>query len=144
MPDALRWRSGEISLPAVRLSRLLGARASERTPHQETGVRLKAGSERFVLIVDDVDAALEIVLKPLPPELSLPALYAGVAILNDGDVVLALDAAGLAETFGLTTVVAARARLSAGGLAQRRPAAAGVPHRTRGLARRAAASDPVD
>ena len=144
MPDALRWRSGEVSFPAVRLSRLLGEGAPERTPAEEAGLHVRVGSERFVLIVDDVDEVLEIVLKPLPPEVPLPALYAGVAILNDGDVVLALDAAGVAETLGLAAVVTATARA-----APLSPPIVDLPllayrFRFAHLARRAAAGHPVD
>ena len=46
MPDALRWRSGDVSLPAVRFRGLLGERAGERTPRQETGFQERTSKKR--------------------------------------------------------------------------------------------------
>ncbi len=66
-------------------------------------VVLQAGASQFGLVVDAVHGTEEIVVKPLGSQLRGITCFAGAAILGDGQVVLILDVAGLAE---MTVVVA--------------------------------------
>src|SRR5208337_4899504 len=62
---------------------------------------LQAGAGQFGLVVDAVNDTEEIVVKPLGKELRAAACFAGAAILGDGQVVLILDVAGLAQLAGI-------------------------------------------
>ncbi len=108
MPDALLWRVGGAAFPAVRLGSLLGMPGTSAPG--EIALILRSGAERHVLIVDEIVEVQEAVFKPLPPEVPLPNLFSGAAILNDGDVVLALDPSGIAGIMGLDNAVSAKVR----------------------------------
>ena len=60
-------------------------------------VVLKAGTERFGLIVDAVVDTEEIVVKPLHDQLASCAAYAGTTVLGDGHIALILDIAGILD-----------------------------------------------
>jgi len=64
---------------------------------------LQAGTGRLGLVVDAVSDTEEIVVKPLGQQLRAISCYAGAAILGDGQVVLILDVAGLAQRTGVVT-----------------------------------------
>ncbi len=61
---------------------------------------IKVGIHRFGLLVDGVNDAEEIVVKPVPTALRGIALYAGNTILGDGSVVMILDPKGVAAAIG--------------------------------------------
>ena len=64
-------------------------------------VVLQASAGQFGLVVDAVHDTEEIVVKPLGPQLKGLVCFAGAAILGDGQVVLILDVAGLAQRAGV-------------------------------------------
>ena len=109
MPDALRWRAGGASVPAVRLRQVLGLAGAPKPPH-EAALRVRAGAHRYVLIVDDVEEAQETVFKQLPAGVPLPPYFIGAAILNDGAVLLALDPPTIGELAGIDHRVSANVR----------------------------------
>ena len=62
---------------------------------------LQAGAGQFGLVVDAVSDTEEMVVKPLGKEVGSVTCFAGAAILGDGQVVLILDVAGLAQLAGI-------------------------------------------
>ena len=62
-----------------------------------TIVVLQADGRQFGLVVDDVNDAEEIVVKPLARQLKGIQFYAGATIMGDGRVALILDVPGLAQ-----------------------------------------------
>lgn len=60
-------------------------------------VVLRADSRQFGLVVDEINDAEEIVVKPLSKQLKSINLYAGATIRGDGKVALILDVLGLAH-----------------------------------------------
>lgn len=91
-------------LPLLRLSAVLGMPPEEagETPRRATHVLvLKAGNNRFGLVVDEVLDSEEIVVKQLPAALKESRCYAGATIMGDGRVAMILDAVGLADFAGL-------------------------------------------
>jgi two-component system, chemotaxis family, sensor kinase CheA len=92
---------GEL-LPLVWLDALLTAPAAAGSAAR-SGLRsarnivvLQAGEHKFGLVVDGVNEAHEIVVKPLGWHLRGTGLFAGATILGDGRVALILDVRGLA------------------------------------------------
>jgi two-component system chemotaxis sensor kinase CheA len=67
-------------------------------------VVLNAEGRAFGLIVDGIDDAEEIVVKPLADPLKDISILAGATILGDGRVGLILDIPGIARASGLTAV----------------------------------------
>ncbi len=61
---------------------------------------VKAGAERYGLIVDEILGAEEIVIKPIHPLLNDLRCYSGTTVMGDGRVVLILDTLGMAEHAG--------------------------------------------
>src|SRR5262249_28255025 len=112
-------------LPLVRLSEVLGrplpftaATRMEmlhkvRSPKSEGGVDgisirppvffavVKAGAQRFGLVVDQLLNTEEIVVKPMHPVLKPLRCYAGATIMGDGRVALILDIEGIARHAGI-------------------------------------------
>ncbi len=96
--------------PVYRLrDRLLPLCFLDRELHLESGgqqvlhiVVLEAGTRQFGLVVDAVHDTEEVVVKPLGAQLRAIACFAGATILGDGQVVLVLDVAGLAQLAGVT------------------------------------------
>jgi len=64
-------------------------------------VVLQADSQRFGLVVEDINDTEEIVVKPLSKQLKGAAIYAGATIMGDGQVALILDVMSLASRVGL-------------------------------------------
>jgi len=56
---------------------------------------LIAGNRRFGLIIDEVIATEEIVVKPMHPAIKKIQIYSGATILGDGSVAMILDAEGI-------------------------------------------------
>lgn len=65
---------------------------------------VSTGSLTYGLIVDELQDAEEIVVKPLGRHLKSCGAYAGATIMGDGRVALILDISSLAETASLTSV----------------------------------------
>ncbi len=97
---------GEI-LPLVRLGDLLQIPAAA-APHDHDGgtniIVVGAGSQRYGLVVDEVQDTEEIVVKPMHGELKRIKTYAGATVLGDGSIALILDVIGLAATAGIEAV----------------------------------------
>jgi two-component system, chemotaxis family, sensor kinase CheA len=95
--------------PVYRLrDRLLHLCFLDRELHLESSgqgvlhiVVLEAGAGQFGLVVDAVHDTEEIVVKPVGAQLRAIVCFAGAAILGDGQVVLVLDVAGLAQLAGI-------------------------------------------
>ncbi|MDX2037891.1 MAG: chemotaxis protein CheW [Isosphaeraceae bacterium] len=88
-------------LPLVDLNLVLGVgRREERVDVGERRVNivvLQADELRFGLVVDRIDDAQEIVVRPLARQLKGIACFAGATIMGDGRIALILDAFGLAK-----------------------------------------------
>ncbi|OQX22912.1 MAG: hypothetical protein BWK80_28720 [Desulfobacteraceae bacterium IS3] len=68
---------------------------------QLTFAVLKAGNERFGLIIDRVIGTEEIVVKPMHPCLKSLNIYSGATVMGDGKVSLILDTEGIAAYSGI-------------------------------------------
>jgi two-component system, chemotaxis family, sensor kinase CheA len=66
-------------------------------------VVVQAGKRRIGLVVDEINDAEDIVVKPLCRQLKSMRIFAGASIMGDGTVVLILDVAGLAQRFGIAS-----------------------------------------
>lgn len=64
-------------------------------------VVLQADSQRFGLVVEEINDTEEIVVKPLGKQLKGIGVYAGATIMGDGQVALILDVMNLANKVGL-------------------------------------------
>lgn len=84
-------------IPLLSLNSLLALDAdpvvNEDNEHAALVVRI--GSEQVGLIVDDFNEVIDVILKPLPGELSKLSCYAGSALLGDGSVLMVLNPRGL-------------------------------------------------
>ena len=89
-------------LPLVHLSERLGLRRDDVESDVVNIVVLQANDRRFGLVVDKINDAAEIVVKPLSRQLKGLSEYAGATIMGDGAVALILDVMGLAMAAGLT------------------------------------------
>ena len=87
-------------LPLVALSDVLHLDKSRCADEPRLIVVIGYGVQRFGIMVDAVDDAEEIVVKPLAPMLRGIRLFAGSAILGDGNVALILDPGALAAAAG--------------------------------------------
>jgi two-component system chemotaxis sensor kinase CheA len=87
-------------LPLVALQDVLGI--GGRTEHAaDTYVAvIGIGTQRFGIMIDGVEDAEEIVVKPLSPALRGLSIFAGSAILGDGRITMILDPNGLAAAVG--------------------------------------------
>lgn len=85
----------------------LGSQLVNRPIYDDSGpvhaslVVLKSNEMRFGLIIDAIHDSQEIVVKALDSLLKNIAIYSAATILDDGDVALILDIAGLAQIAGL-------------------------------------------
>jgi two-component system chemotaxis sensor kinase CheA len=87
-------------LPLVALNDVLHLGASECAEDRRLIVIMGYGAQRFGIMVDGIDDAEEIVVKPLAPMLRGTRLFAGSTILGDGSVALILDPGALAAAVG--------------------------------------------
>lgn len=67
-------------------------------------VVVSTGSIKYGLVVDELNDAEEIVVKPLGRHLKNCTTYAGATIMGDGKVSLILDVAGIAAKMSLNTI----------------------------------------
>jgi two-component system chemotaxis sensor kinase CheA len=90
---------GERPLDLVELGARLGIEPdpAERRRRPRRALLLDSDGERIGLLVEEVLGRREIVVRPLEPPLSRLGEFAGASLLDDGDVALVLDPAGLAR-----------------------------------------------
>tara|TARA_Y100001001_G_scaffold45949_1_gene41129 strand:- start:19668 stop:22049 length:2382 start_codon:yes stop_codon:yes gene_type:complete len=103
-PDAIRTLGnqqmadlrGEL-LPLVSLNQALAIeRPQQLSPEGEyTVLSVRLGNESIGLIVDEVQEVADMLLKPLPGDLSKMSAYAGSSLLGDGTVLMVLNPRGL-------------------------------------------------
>jgi two-component system chemotaxis sensor kinase CheA len=103
----IEWRRGApvlrlrgSSLPLLALSDVLHLGESQGVEERRLIVIIGFGAQRFGVMVDGVDDAEEIVVKPLAPMLRAARLFAGSTILGNGRVALILDPGALATALG--------------------------------------------
>jgi two-component system chemotaxis sensor kinase CheA len=95
-------------LPLVDLNRHLGL--TSRTDGEAVSiVVLQADGRQFGLVVDAINDAEEIVVKPLGKQLKGLASFAGATIMGDGRVALILDVLGVAQLAHVITGARERA-----------------------------------
>jgi two-component system, chemotaxis family, sensor kinase CheA len=95
-------------LPLVRLDEVLGI-ATEVADDRDTNIAVvQVGEDQFGVIVDEVFDTEEIVVKPVGSLLKGNNLYQGTTILGDGRVIMILDVAGIAASFGGISVAGSR------------------------------------
>ena len=83
-------------LPLAGLSDMLRLGESQDADEPRLIVVIGYGARRFGIMVDGVDDAEEIVVKPLAPMLRSARLFVGSTLLSDGSVALILDPGALA------------------------------------------------
>ena len=88
-------------LPLIDLNETLGFPGDQRPDGAVNIVVLQADRRRFGLVVDRIDDAQEIVVRPLARQLKGIACLAGATVMGDGAIALILDVFGLAR--GLDT-----------------------------------------
>lgn len=87
-------------LPLVRLADVLGFAKGAAETEESLVAIVGYGTQRFGVMIDEVDEVEEIVVKPLSPLLRGTKLFAGSTILGDGGVVLILDPGAIAAAVG--------------------------------------------
>ena len=90
-------------MPSVMLAEILemgGAPAPSGKGQLYLIVRL-VGGDMFALGVDEIESLAELVIKPVAPMLQNTGFYVGMAQLDDGSPVMALDVAGVADAAGM-------------------------------------------
>jgi two-component system chemotaxis sensor kinase CheA len=90
---------GEL-LPLLRLREFLGVAGADPPIERAQVVVVEGAGKKFGLLVDDVLAQQQVVIKPLGETLSESEFLAGGAILSDGLVGLILNVDRLANLFG--------------------------------------------
>ncbi len=95
MGDVELFRLREQLMPMVRLDRLLGLAASAEEAHGFYLIVLESEGCRYGLVVDDLHAPEEIVVKPLSPVLRDMGLFSGATVLGNGMLAMILDVAAL-------------------------------------------------
>jgi two-component system chemotaxis sensor kinase CheA len=102
--DAEVFRLRERLLPMVWLDRLLGMKNSSDS-HGFYMAVLEAEGCRYGLVVDDLLAPEEIVVKPLSAVLREIGLFSGATVLGNGTLALILDIAATAARAGVKPVI---------------------------------------
>ncbi len=96
------YRLRERLLPMVWLDRLLGLTANERAESEGFYMAvLEAEGRRYGLVVEELLAPEEIVVKPLSVVLREIGLFSGATVLGNGTLALILDVAETAERAGV-------------------------------------------
>jgi two-component system, chemotaxis family, sensor kinase CheA len=105
--DARVYRYRDTLLPLVFLHDALGIRGTVEAGLTKSGEAalhiavVHAEGVTFGLVVDEILASQEIVVKPLAEPLKQAAVFTGATILGDGRVALILDVPGLARHSGV-------------------------------------------
>jgi two-component system chemotaxis sensor kinase CheA len=101
--DAELYRLRENLLPMVRLDRMLGLDgvAANRQAHGFYMIVLESEGCQYGLVVDDLMAPEEIVVKPLSPVLREIGLFSGATVLGNGALAMILDVAATGVRGGI-------------------------------------------
>ncbi len=118
--DAYVLRLRDTLLPLVNLNKILGlSKSADSGPSSiatDSGqyatdntkplriLVIKHDESRFGLIVDSIESAEEIVVKPLPRYLKKMKCFSGVSILGNGKVSLILDVAGILKKAAIRNI----------------------------------------
>jgi two-component system chemotaxis sensor kinase CheA len=99
------YRLRESMLPLVWLDRLLGLEHSaDAEKHDFYIAVVESEGRRFGLVVDDLKAPEEIVVKPLSAELREIGVFSGATVLGNGTLALILDVAATGARAGVRPV----------------------------------------
>jgi two-component system chemotaxis sensor kinase CheA len=98
--EAEVYRLRDELLPMVSLDDVLGLK-KQRGPLGFYVAVVEVDEVRFALVVDDVIAAEEIVVKPVSSVVRQLGVYSGATVLGDGDVAMVLDMAAIANRAGM-------------------------------------------
>jgi len=99
------YRLREGLLPLVWLDRLLGLEQSADTAELGFYIAVvESEGRRFGLVVDDLKAPEEIVVKPLSVELREIGVFSGATVLGNGTLALILDVAAMGARAGVRPV----------------------------------------
>ncbi len=103
MGEAELYRLRETLLPMIRLDRMLGLGNGKKREDAQGFylVVLEQEGCRFGLVVDDILAPEEIVLKPLSPGLREIGLFSGATVLGNGTLAMIVDIAAIAMRAGV-------------------------------------------
>ncbi len=88
-------------LPCLALADLLGLQSAVAELDRTLIVLRLAGGELFALMVDRLHDHEELVVKPVAPAVMAIGIYAGTTLTDEGDPILLLEVAGLAQAGGL-------------------------------------------
>jgi len=101
--DAELFRLRDTLLPMVRLDRMLGLDgvAANRQSHGFYLIVLESDGCAYGLVVDDLLAPEEIVVKPLSPVLREIGLFSGATVLGNGALAMILDVAATGVRGGI-------------------------------------------
>ncbi len=101
--DAPVMQLRDETLPLVVLSEALELEESEPA-RDGFAIVLRVGGLRFGLLVDAICDVQEVVIEPLVSPLARIGVFLGQTLLGDGDVVLILDPAAIAERMKVQTI----------------------------------------
>lgn len=125
MGEAELFRLRQQLLPMVQLDRMLGLEgAGKRLPHGFYLVVLDVEGCRYGLVVDDLMAPEEIVVKPLSPVLREIGLFSGATVLGSGSLAMILDIAAVGARAGIRSLVQEVVASDNAGASMARPVAA--------------------
>jgi two-component system chemotaxis sensor kinase CheA len=88
-------------LPCLALASVLGLPSTVRDEDRTLIVLRLAAGELFALTVDRLHDHEELVVKPVAPAVMATGVYAGTTLTDEGDPILLLEVAGLAQAGGL-------------------------------------------
>ncbi len=110
-------------VPCLLLADVLGLPAPDMLHGQHTLALLRlASGDLFALAVEQIHSHGDLVVKPLAPAVMQCGLYAGSALLDDGQPVLLLDVTRIAAQHGLLSDTRARSARPRGAAEQAEPA----------------------
>jgi two-component system, chemotaxis family, sensor kinase CheA len=113
------YRLRESLLPLVWLDRVLGLETDAKGEARDVYVAvLEAAGRRFGLVVDDLRAPEEIVVKPLSAVLREIGMFSGATVLGNGSLALILDVAAMGARAGVRPAADAVATASGAQIAQ--------------------------
>ena len=128
--DAELYRLRDQLLPMIRLDRMLGLEeeagcsADVDQSHGFYLVVLEVEGCRYGLVVDDLMAPEEVVVKPLSPVLREIGLFSGATMLGSGSLAMILDIAAVGARAGIRTLTADAAILDKAAKSAASPVAA--------------------
>jgi two-component system chemotaxis sensor kinase CheA len=105
-------RMGEIPVPLVWLSRLLGLTDARGTSDRYLALMVRQSGKRIALVIDRVEGESEVVVRDLGKYLGKVPLFMGSTILGTGEVALLLD------VYDLVTAVRTHADTSPEGVGE--------------------------